>query len=249
MHGPGPPLMTAGPCFQTTAPATRFLSPRLESRCNCDPARAASLPGGHLAGPALGPGPPKWRTWESGAARPSPSPPLPSLPPLRTPFLLSGPSACPRQGRTALLLLSMFRFFLVSFLSSIFYRSLHLLRKAEWGFVRILEKPTEPLAPRAPRRSRNRARFCVTSARGVIYLPRESVNMTNFHWGQKAFLRQSILERSLTQQTGLVVLFPALEINTLGGVPAWAAERSRRIYTRCQLKAVFLELRTVIVLK
>lgn len=73
--------------------------------------------------------------------------------------------------------------------------------------------------------------------------------MTNFHWGQKAFLRQSILERSLTQQTGLVVLFPALEINTLGGVPAWAAERSRRIYTRCQLKAVFLELRTVIVLK
>lgn len=66
--------------------------------------------------------------------------------------------------------------------------------------------------------------------------------MTNFHRGQNAFLRQSILERSLTRQTGLVVLFPALGINTLGGSSRGAEE-----YTRCQLKAVFLELqRTVI---
>ena len=100
--GPGPPppadaLMTAGPCFQTAAPATWFLSPRLEPRCNCDPARSASLPGGLLAGPAPGPGPPKWRTWEPGAARPSPSRLLPpSLPPLRTLLLFSGsPSSLP----------------------------------------------------------------------------------------------------------------------------------------------------------
>lgn len=90
----------------------------------------------------------------------------------------------------------------------------------------------EPPAPSAPQRSRNPARFCVTSARWVIYLPWASVNMTNFHWGQKAPLRQSILELSLTEQSGLVVLFPkALEINTLGGVRAWAAgEKQRNIH-------------------
>ncbi|XP_009238740.2 uncharacterized protein LOC103890548 [Pongo abelii] len=60
-------------------------------------------------------------------------------------------------------------------------------------------KNWEPLAPSAPLWSRNPVRLCVTSARGVIYLPWASVNMTNFHRGQKAFLRQSILERSLTQ--------------------------------------------------
>lgn len=82
------PLMTAGPCFQTAAPTTRFLSLRLEPRCNCDPARAASLPGGRKARPALGPRPPKWRTWEPRAARSSQHPPpnstpASSLPPLR----------------------------------------------------------------------------------------------------------------------------------------------------------------------
>lgn len=80
--------MTAGPCFQTAAPTTRFLSLRLEPRCNCDPARAASLPGGRMARPALGPRPPKWRTWEPRAARSSQHPPphstpASSLPPLR----------------------------------------------------------------------------------------------------------------------------------------------------------------------
>lgn len=65
--------------------------------------------------------------------------------------------------------------------------------------------------------------------------------MTDFHRGQNASLRQSILERSLTPHTGLVVLFPAPGINTLGGSSRGAEE-----YTRRQLKAVFLELRIVI---
>lgn len=124
---PPPPAMTAGPCFQTAAPATWFLSPRPEPRCNCDPARSASLPGGRLAGPALGPGPPKWRTWEPGAARPSPSRLLPpSLPCGLCSFTPGLHPACPCHGRTAFSLLLHFFGFLLPSLAS-FYRSLHRL--------------------------------------------------------------------------------------------------------------------------
>lgn len=101
--------------------------------------------------------------------------------------------------------------------------------EAKWGFAGIRGNELGAFGPAAPRRSGNWARFCVTSAHGVIYLPWASVSMTDFHRGQKASLRQSILERSLIQQTRLVVLFlKALEINTPGGAPAWAAREEHR---------------------
>ena len=173
-----------------------------------------------MARPVLGPGPPKWRTWERGATRPYPSPPPPPSPADSAPLLWVSVQLALGAERFPSPPLFCFALALFTALPVSFTLKSQ-PQRSRVGIYRNLERLTEPVAPRAPRRSRNRARFCVTSARRVIYLPRASVNMTNFHWGQKAFLRQSILERSLTRQTGLVVLFPALEINTLGGVPAW----------------------------
>lgn len=93
LRGPAPhpqsPRLTAGPGLQTVSRApttTGFLSPRLEPRCNCDPARDASLrgaagpeeEGGLLARPALGSRPPKWRARAPRAERSSRSPAPPA---------------------------------------------------------------------------------------------------------------------------------------------------------------------------
>lgn len=109
-----------------------------------------------------------------------------------------------------------------------------------WGFGGIRGKELGASGPLgAAAESPSGALLRNVSARGNFPSP-ASVNMTNFHRGQKASLRQSILERSLTQPAGLVVLFPkALEINTPGGAPAWAAREEPRNSARCQLKRPF----------
>lgn len=96
-------------------------------------------------------------------------------------------------------------------------------QRSKAGLGRSQERGAGSLRPPGRRGQSRRARFCVASARGVIYLLRASVNMTDVHRGQKAFLRQSILERSLTRQTRGAVLFPALKNKCSWGRPGWGS--------------------------
>lgn len=159
-----------------------------------------------MVGPAcVGAGTSQVAAWAPGAAWSSPSLPPPSLPPLQTLLVFSSfPQLAKRYGVQNFS--PLFSFSLAFSFLAPYYRSLGRLHveilgpeKQSGTLSKYGGKNWEPLAPSAPRWSRNPARLCVTSARGVIYLPWASVNMTNFHRGQKAFLRQSILERSLTQ--------------------------------------------------
>lgn len=121
LRGPAPhpqsPRLTAGPGLQTVSRApttTGFLSPRLEPRCNCDPARDASLrgaagpeeEGGLLARPALGSRPPKWRARAPRAERSSRSPAPPAHAPSPAGISAAFFGICSRRHARALLLCS-----------------------------------------------------------------------------------------------------------------------------------------------
>lgn len=183
--------------------------------------RASS--GGRLAGPALGLGPPKWQPWEPGARDPA------SLTPPRPLRTLPAPrfSSHPALGRPAFL---HFRGSPLPFSSRAPFTALSVAftlnsqaQRSKAGLGRSQGRGAGSLRPPGRRGQSRRARFCVASARGVIYLLRASVNMTDVHRGQKAFLRQSILERSLTRQTQGAVLFPALKNKCSWGRPGWGS--------------------------
>lgn len=161
-----PPLMTAGPCFQTAVPATWFLSPCLEPRCNCDPARVRASRGDVWPGLGWGRDLPSGGPGSREPRRPLP----PCLPLLSLPFgllrvFLLSPPARPHKGAqhfSFLPLLFFLSYFslalsLSSTISFLFNRSLrwpHVEiagpREAKPGFVGIRGNLTGSLRP--PRR-------------------------------------------------------------------------------------------------